>query len=399
MSENFSVAVKVALYASLLAAFNSPLSLTVAPAGAEPATTGSASSRPAVPSGNVVVSPDGKFTPIGDAGAGANNAAAKIDDKAVAAEIPASEEVAEKTAEEIAAEAKAERQRKREAAASAADALHNEALDHFELARHYISRWNAEMAEVELQAAIMCEPKIKAVHRDYVLVALMRGNFGKALAEAMMVVGLGEPIPLDDKQKDKLKEAACKAHYVKGIALARESKWQDALVEFQWALSYQPNNARVSRSIAFAYASLGDFNRAEKEYASSFALDPSDAFAHADLAFLLQKSGDTTRAMAQLEEAVRLQPDVAALHVDLAWLAESKGDLDLASAEFEKAVKLSPKHAALWTHLGKLFARQGLNDKAVEAYKSALNLDPTQQDAEQGLNSIESRPGANGNKA
>ena len=299
----------------------------------------------------------------------------------------------------IAAAAYAEREGKRKAAAMQAEAMHNEALDHYELARVYLGQWNAEMAEVELQSAIMCEPGIKAVHRDYVLVALMRANLMKAIAEAMMVVGLGEPIPLDDAQKDKLKESACKAHYIKGIAAARETKWKDAITEFQWALSYQPNNARVSRSMAFAYASMGDFNKAEKEYAASFAMDPSDAFAHADLAFLMEKAGHTSKAMEQLEEAVRLQPDVAALHVDLAWLAESKGDLNRASAEFEQAVKLSPKHAALWTHLGKLFARQGLSDRAIDAYKAALDLDPEQQDAEQGLHLLEPTVKPNANKA
>lgn len=299
----------------------------------------------------------------------------------------------------IAAAAYAAREAKRQAASMQAEALHNEAIDHYELARVYLGQWNAEMAEVELQAAIMCEPGIKAVHRDYVFVALMRANVMKAIAEAMMVVGLGEPIPLDDAQKEKLKESACKAHYVKGIAAARETKWKDAITEFQWALSYQPNNARVSRSMAFAYASMGDFNKAEKEYAASFAMDPSDAFAHADLAFLMEKAGNTTKAMEQLEEAVKLQPNVAALHVDLAWLAESKGDLNRASAEFEEAVKLSPKHAALWTHLGKLFARQGLSDRAIDAYKAALDLDPEQQDAEQGLNLLEPPAKVNANKA
>lgn len=304
------------------------------------------------------------------------------------------------TAEQAtAAAAYAVREGKRQAAAMQAEALHNEALDHYELARVYLGQWNAEMAEIELQAAVMCEPGIKAVHRDYVFVALMRANIMKAIAEAMMVVGLGEPIPLDDAQKEKLKESACKAHYIKGIAAAREAKWKDAITEFQWALSYQPNNARVSRSMAFAYASLGDFNKAEKEYAASFAMDPSDAFAHADLAFLLEKAGNTNKAMEQLEEAVKLQPNVAALHVDLAWLAESKGDLNRASAEFEEAVKLSPKHAALWTHLGKLFARQGLSDRAIDAYKAALDLDPEQQDAEQGLHLLEPATKPNANKA
>jgi len=338
----------------------------------------------------------GEFTPLkkslskaekflGD-GVPVNSAAEPV--KATNDETGTSDE--QKKVDQVAAAAYAEREAKRQALTNQLNALHNEAIDHYDLARVYLSQWNSEMAEVELQASVMCEPDIKIVHRDYVLVALMRGNPMKAIAEAMMVVGLGEPIPLDDKQRDLLKEKACKVHYAKGIAVAQEKKWQEAITEFQWALSYQPNNARVMRSVAFAYGSLGDFARAEKEYAKSFAMDPNDAFGHADLAFLLKQSGDTKRAIEQLEEAVKLQPKVAALRVDLAWLAESQGNLNLASDEFEEAIKLAPKHAALWTHLGKLFARQGKSERAIDAYKAALALDPGQQDAVEGLHSLES---------
>lgn len=285
-------------------------------------------------------------------------------------------------------EALAEHARREKAAEMAAQALHNEALDHYELARAYLGQWNFEMAERELKASLMCEPGIKAVHRDYVLVSLMMFNPFKALAEFMMVVGLGEPVPYSEKQKTAIRDDNAKAHYEKGIALARDSKWTDAITEYQWAQTYHPNDARISRSLAFAYGSAGEFEQAEKEYATSFAQDPGDAFTHADLAFLLEKSGDKQKALAQMQEAVALQPKVAALHVDLGWLAEAKGDLDLASGEFRRAVDLAPRHASLWTHLGKLLARKGDNEGAREAYQKALSLDPQQADAAQGLESL-----------
>lgn len=282
----------------------------------------------------------------------------------------------------------AARLEREKAAEMAEQALHNEALDHYELARAYLSQWNLEMAEMELKASLMCEPGIKVVHRDYVIVSLLRFNPLKALAEIMMVVGLGEPVPFSAEQKTKIKEENAKAHYEKGIALAREGKWQDAITEYQWAISYHPSDARISRSLAFAYGNAGYFEQAEQEYATSFAQEPGDAFTHADLAFLLDKTGDKQKALEQMKEAVSLQPKATALHVDLGWLAESKGDLELAATEFETAVGLAPRHASLWTHLGKILARQGNRDKAREAYQKALSLDPKQADAEQGLQTL-----------
>lgn len=267
--------------------------------------------------------------------------------------------------------------------------LQNEAVDHYEAARAYLHNLEFDLADVELRASIMCMPHIRASHRDYALVSLLRGHPGRALAEFMIVVGLGDAIPYSDEQKEAIKNDGLKLHYRQGLALAAQSKWADSIVEFEWAKFYRPNAAKVTRSIAFAYASEGKFDLAEKQYAESFAIDPSDAYGHADFAFLLAAKGSAERAVEQLNEAVKLQPKVAALHVDLGWMAESKGDLAKAESEFQEAIKLAPRQATLWTHLGKLQARQGKSDLAIQAYKEALAIDPQQLDASEGLQRLD----------
>ncbi|MBK7745626.1 MAG: tetratricopeptide repeat protein [Candidatus Obscuribacter sp.] len=266
--------------------------------------------------------------------------------------------------------------------------LQNKAAEHYDAAHVYITNWDFEMAEQELKASIMCVPKTMAAHRDYCFVALFRGNLGRSVAEFLQVVGLCEPVAYTEQQKNEIKDSGLKLHYRRGLALAGESKYDDALTEFEWARDYRPNAGKVTRSIAFVYASIGQFERAEKEYAQGFQVDPADAYGHADLAFLMAAKGSAERAVEQLSEAVKLQPKVAALHVDLGWMAESKGDLSKAENEFMEAVKLSPKHASLWTHLGKLQARQGKADEAKHAYEQALALDPEQMDAKEGLSHL-----------
>lgn len=265
----------------------------------------------------------------------------------------------------------------------------NEAADHYDAAKAYLGQGELDLADVELRAAISCVPKTMAAHRDYGLVSLFKGHPGRALAEFLMVIGIGEPIPYTDTQKEAIKNDGLKLHYRRGLALAAESKWKDALTELEWARFYKPNSAKVIRSMAFAYASEGNFDLAEKQYAQSFAMDPADAYSHADFAFLLAAKGSAERAIEQLSEAVKLQPKVAALHVDLGWMAESKGDLGEASTQFAEAIKLTPKQASLWTHLGKLQSRQGQSAEAIDSFKKALALDAGQLDAQEGLNVLQ----------
>ena len=349
-----------------------PVDSTNGRAGGD-ATTGGAVSEPYVgTAGNGAAGNDGSIEAPSD-GAGAQSGAPAVVDAAAPAQSQAL------TPEQEAANEKA--------------MLQNEAVDHYEAARAYLHNLDFDLADVELRASIMCMPHIRASHRDYALVSLLRGHPGRALAEFMIVVGLGDAIPYSDEQKEAIKNDGLKLHYRQGLALAAQSKWADSIVEFEWAKFYRPNAAKVTRSIAFAYASEGKFDLAEKQYAESFAIDPSDAYGHADFAFLLAAKGSAERAVEQLNEAVKLQPKVAALHVDLGWMAESKGDLAKAESEFQEAIKLAPRQATLWTHLGKLQARQGKSELAMQAYKEALAIDPQQLDASEGLQRLDGSAG------
>ncbi|HEY9734322.1 MAG TPA: tetratricopeptide repeat protein [Drouetiella sp.] len=267
----------------------------------------------------------------------------------------------------------------------------NQALEHYDLARYYWSRWNLKMADLEYQAAIMYSPDLKVAHRDLCVLSMFTAHPSRCLAELMMVVGLGEPIPLTEEERVAFKKNAAKLHNQQGIAYGRKNRWDRAIAEFKWALTYSPANAAIERSLAFSYANKGDFEMAERSYTRSFSEDPADGYSHADFAFLLADNGGGDRALKQLSEAVKLEPQDPALHVDMGWMAESKGDLATAQTEFQQAVKLSPKHAGLWAHLGKVFEREGKAKDASNAYSEALALDPGQDEAKERLESLKTQ--------
>ncbi len=276
----------------------------------------------------------------------------------------------------------------RQVDAAAEQLAQSQALDHFDLARFYLSQFDFKMSELELEAAIMYMPLMKAAHRDYCVVSLMRGHPMRALAELMMVIGMGEPIPLTEGEKVELKARGAKLHYRKALEYGKKDKWDNAIAELKWALDFTPTNAAIKRSLAFALASKGEFDLAEDTYKDSLAADPDDPYAHADFAYLLSDKGEPNQAFSQLAQAVKLAPQAAALHVDLAWMAETKGDFKLASDELQKAIKLSPTHAGLWAHLGRVDERKGDVDGAIAAYNRALNVDPGQFEAKRRLEVI-----------
>ncbi|HEY9716148.1 MAG TPA: tetratricopeptide repeat protein, partial [Trichormus sp.] len=264
----------------------------------------------------------------------------------------------------------------------------NTALEHYDLAHFYFSKWQLPMASIEYEVAIMYAPKMKIAHRDFCIVSLLNGHPLKAFAEAMVVVGLGDPIPLNAAEQEELTQRASKAHYKRALVCARENDWDVAITELQWALEYTPDKPAVVRSLAFCYASKGDFSKAEQEYNKNFALEPDDAFSHADFATLLEEHGQSNRAEGQLSRAIKIAPRVAALHVDMGWLDEGKNDLPAAQQEFEQAIKLCPKQPGLWLQLGKVLERAGKPEQAKDAYNKVLALDATEDEAKQRLDAL-----------
>lgn len=258
-----------------------------------------------------------------------------------------------------------------------ADVKLNTALQHYYLAQHYLSRFDFRLAEVELQQAVIFTPDLKVAHRDLCLVSLVQFNPLRALAEFLMVVGLYEALPSTPFEKAELDAKAAKLHYAKALTYAQASRWNAAIAELKRSQRYAPDNLAIERSLAFAYASNGQLDLAEKQYELSFANnDPEDAYYHADFAYLLCKEGKRDSAIEQINKAVELKPNVAALHVDLAWFYENKGDFTRASKEIEGAVRLSPHHAGLWVHLSKLLEKTGQCQEAKAAYEKALSIDP-----------------------
>ncbi|MEZ4488869.1 MAG: tetratricopeptide repeat protein [Cyanobacteriota/Melainabacteria group bacterium] len=269
--------------------------------------------------------------------------------------------------------------------AASADLGQNEAIRHYEAAHFYMSKWNPEMAEIELRSAIMYLPDMKVAHRDYCLVAILRAKPLRALAEFMMVVGLGDPIPLSEKQRRSLREEAAGLHYNKGLEHAAANHWREAITELLWAKKYTPLDPAVHRSLAFAYASNKQFEHAQEEYQTTLELDPHDGLAHADYAVFLSEKGKHKNAYDQMKMAVANNPDVAALHVDLGWMAESRGDFGEAAGEFDRAVQLLPEQPSLWTQLGNVRVKAGDREGAKSAFEKALTLDKNNEAAAKGL--------------
>lgn len=323
-------------------------------------------------------------TASGDAvaseGGGANAAAENVDSEATKETSTASDTSSSATTDA--------------AAALTPDELHEDGIRHWNISKRYMKEWDLDLAQVELDLAIMDYPDLKIAHRDLCIVSLMKFNLWRSVAEFMMTVGLGEPIPMTEDESNTLIEDGMIKHYKKGLVFARQQDWPKAVNELELASQLVTEDFAVQRSLAYGYANLGDFAKAEEHYKKTFELSPQDGSSRADLAYFLAENGKVSEAQKEMEEAVKTQPKAAAYHVDLSWMAENRGDLDTASKELQAALTLNPKNADLWSHLGKVLERKGEKSDAINAYLHAVSLDPKMVNAKESLDKLQASSSA-----
>ena len=98
-----------------------------------------------------------------------------------------------------------------------------------------------------------------------------------------------------------------------GIALRKQGRWQDAIMEYGKALKISPDDENLFYNSAMAYAEGGDSRQAQRYLAKALELNQQfyrdDAVLSYNIGLILAKSGARSKATHFLENSLRISPD------------------------------------------------------------------------------------------
>lgn len=126
----------------------------------------------------------------------------------------------------------------------------------------------------------------------------------------------------------------------KGLALAKEGKYAEAINLYNQALESGYKTPDLLNDRAIAYFHTGDKLSAFNDFTESKNLQPDYSYRYACLAFIKEAMGDTDGAIEDYEHAIKLDPSDAVSHNNLGLLQEKKGYAKQAKTNFDKADKL-----------------------------------------------------------
>src|SRR3974390_122900 len=119
-------------------------------------------------------------------------------------------------------------------------------------------------------------------------------------------------------------------HFNRGLGLLLQSKFDDAIVEFNAALRADPTNPRFYNSRGNAWKGKGELDIAIADYNDAIRLDPNFAFPYNGRGSAYYDKGALDRAISDYSEVIRLDPSVAAPYSNRALAWRDKGEFDRA---------------------------------------------------------------------
>jgi tetratricopeptide (TPR) repeat protein len=147
----------------------------------------------------------------------------------------------------------------------------------------------------------------------------------------------------------------------------------DAIAVYQHALTLQPNEFTIYRTLGELNRRLENFDRAAEYYGQAVNIKDDDSQLRYFLAATLDKQGDYAGAIVHMERALELSPDTP----DFYWLL---GDLYVKAKRYGDAVaivqeelKIRPNSAAAYCVWGKALEKQGRYEEAITKFQRAVS--------------------------
>jgi len=176
-------------------------------------------------------------------------------------------------------------------------------------------------------------------------------------------------------------EKAKAEHVSKGEAYLKESKFQEAALEFRNALQLDDKLATAHWGLARAYEGLQRFPEMLSELRKAVELDQNNLEAKVKLGnFYLGGSKGSAELIAEAERLAKdvLQRDPKNIegHILLSSVRFSQNQKDEALAELNRAIELDPNRSESYLSLARFYIVTNNPAKAEEVFKKAISVNP-----------------------
>lgn len=156
---------------------------------------------------------------------------------------------------------------------------------------------------------------------------------------------------------ENARKAVALADFVEGTRLEENAEMENALVEYQKVLNYDPGLSELALRVAALLSRYGDFPRAIDVLKDAIKEKPKEAGPYLQLAFIYAKYlKKTEQAAKYANQAIVLDPLNFEAYQRLYEIEAGAGEPQKALGALDRAANVKSDDPSFWVRLGKLYA-------------------------------------------
>lgn len=175
--------------------------------------------------------------------------------------------------------------------------------------------------------------------------------------------------------------AGARTYFDRGRALQAEGKFDEAIKEYERAVSLNPRYGDAYEGMGDSYDAKGDYDRALKYFDKVIELKPRDAAGYDNRGDVYFKKGLYEKAITNYGNVIELSPRDNLAFVNRGKAYYKNGDSARALKDYDEALRINPGDGAAYFNRGLAYDDAGRYDEALRDYTEAIALAPDNLEA------------------
>ncbi|HYV34970.1 MAG TPA: tetratricopeptide repeat protein [Gemmataceae bacterium] len=171
----------------------------------------------------------------------------------------------------------------------------------------------------------------------------------------------------------------------RGIAFARQGRFEEARMQFQHVLELQPEDADAHFNLANLYVFQNQFTDAIAQCQETLKRRPDHVEAQYNLAFAFHSLGRREEAIQWYRQVLEVRPDHVDAQNSLGLALMEQSHWEEAAACFRQVLDFEPEHVEALNNLGLVLLKLARWDEAVSLLRQVIRLRPHHLDAQNNL--------------
>jgi tetratricopeptide (TPR) repeat protein len=156
----------------------------------------------------------------------------------------------------------------------------------------------------------------------------------------------------------------------------RNVVWKDNATLYIDTIKKSPGASIIRNNYGNILERKGRIDEAIEQYQAALTANPNYDVAHSNLGLAFFNKGLIDEAIEQYRIALKLNPAYSNAYNNLGVAYGASGSIDKAIEQLHISIKLNAANADAYSNLGRAYREKGLLDKSIEYFETAVKLDP-----------------------